>query len=146
MPQCIVISEDILTKQNIIEFIGKQAGWELVSQDTQLWQAASAIKENQADVCFMDISLDGSCDIESVGEVIANLPCLWVFISSNAKFAASAFEMGVVDYVLKPFSSTRLLDALQKTEKRLDDPGFCQFLCLFFFRCFFRVWISLATR
>jgi DNA-binding LytR/AlgR family response regulator len=119
MPKCIVIGDDLHTKQNITGFIEKQPGWIVASGVTECQEAATAIRQCQPDVCFMDISFDGRCDIESVREMLGNYKCLLVFISSNRHFAANAFELDAVDYVLKPITPNRLMSSLQKIENQL---------------------------
>lgn len=119
MPKCIVICDDPVAKQSITGFIEKQPGWNVASQVTEYQEAVDAIRQCQPDVCFMDVSVNGKCDIESVAEMVGNYKCLWVFISSYSQFAATAFELGAVDYVLKPFTPSRLLNALEKLGKRL---------------------------
>jgi two-component system LytT family response regulator len=119
MPKCIVICDDPVAKQSITGFIEEQPGWNVASQVTGDQEAVSAIRRCQPDVCFMDVSVNGRFDIESVAEMVGNYKCLWVFISSYSQFAATAFELGAVDYVLRPFTPSRLLAALEKLGKRL---------------------------
>jgi two-component system LytT family response regulator len=46
-----------------------------------------------------------------------------VFTTAYGQHAATAFELGALDYVLKPFGSARLEKALERVRSAIGEPG-----------------------
>lgn len=72
------------------------------------------------DLLFLDIEMpviDGFQVVERLqGD---NLPLI-VFATAFDAYALKAFELNAVDYILKPFAKTRVLDAVQRSRDRLQ--------------------------
>mgnify|MGYP003590822495 CR=1 FL=1 len=83
-------------------------------------EAVSAAIENKPDVIFLDISMPGTSGMK-LAETLKNLrhPPVVVFVTAHAEFAADAFDLDAVDYVLKPIESKRLESALSRVEAAL---------------------------
>lgn len=83
-------------------------------------EAVSAAIENKPDVIFLDISMPGTSGMK-LAETLKNLrhPPVVVFVTAHAEFAADAFDLDAVDYVLKPIESKRLESALSRVETAL---------------------------
>jgi DNA-binding LytR/AlgR family response regulator len=75
------------------------------------------------DVVFVDIALDGTGQRDSglslVREVAskADAPML-VFATAYEQHALEAFELGVLDYLLKPFSEERVVQCLRRLQQQ----------------------------
>ena len=72
-------------------------------------EAVSKILASRPDVLFLDIQMPGTSGIK-LAETLANLktPPVVVFVTAFAEYAASAFELDAVDYILKPVETSRL--------------------------------------
>ena len=66
-------------------------------------QAVEKILGSRPDVLFLDIQMPGTSGIK-LAETLSNLktPPVVVFVTAFAEYAATAFELDAVDYVLKP--------------------------------------------
>ena len=78
-------------------------------------QAVEKILASRPDVLFLDIQMPGTSGIK-LAETLSNLktPPVVVFVTAFAEYAATAFELDAVDYVLKPVETKRLEKALDK--------------------------------
>lgn len=78
-------------------------------------QAVEKILGSRPDVLFLDIQMPGTSGIR-LAETLSNLktPPVVVFVTAFAEYAATAFELDAVDYVLKPVETKRLEKALDK--------------------------------
>lgn len=78
-------------------------------------QAVEKILASRPDVLFLDIQMPGTSGIR-LAETLSNLktPPVVVFVTAFAEYAATAFELDAVDYVLKPVETKRLEKALDK--------------------------------
>ena len=76
-----------------------------------------------ADIVFLDIEMPGLTGLEvaaALGAASGSPPAV-VFITAFAQYAAPAFNVDAVDYVLKPFSDERFLEALGRAKRRVRE-------------------------
>ena len=78
-------------------------------------EAIEKLLANRPDVLFLDIQMPGTSGIK-LAETLKNLktPPAVVFVTAFSEYAAEAFELDAVDYVLKPVEEARLVRALDK--------------------------------
>ena len=85
----------------------KLGGWSMNGQDT-----LDKLSGNRYDLLFLDINLPILTGIEVV-ERLENPPYI-IFTTAYDDYAVKAFELGAVDYLMKPFSEERFNTAVDK--------------------------------
>lgn len=75
--------------------------------------ALKSLKDRPADLCLLDLNLSGKDGYEVLQRAAAR-PFHTIVISAHTEKAARAFELGVIDFVPKPFSLDRLRLALDR--------------------------------
>ena len=80
------------------------------------------------EVLFLDIRMPGLTGLEVAAELIdqlddAAVPPGIVFVTAYEEFALQAFELGSVDYLLKPVNPERLARTVLRLRAQLDKPG-----------------------
>jgi len=77
--------------------------------------ALRALNEQSLDAVFLDINMPGLSGLELAG-VLANFahPPALVFVTAHDDKAVAAFDVGAVDYVLKPIREERLDAAIKR--------------------------------
>ncbi|SFR76923.1 LytR/AlgR family response regulator transcription factor [[Clostridium] aminophilum] len=90
--------------------------------DAEIQEASTAdaflklLEEDHFDVCFVDINLNGANGTTLASMVRSKAPdTKIVFATAYREFAVKAFELGALDYVLKPFD----LERIRKTMERV---------------------------
>jgi two-component system LytT family response regulator len=100
---------------------------ELLGESSNGLDALSAIRELRPDVVFMDIEMPGLDGLRVLEHVAAAELPLVVFVTAHSDYATRAFELNATDYVLKPFTTPRLIEAVERARARLsattDAPG-----------------------
>ncbi len=83
-------------------------------------EAIEKLLAGKPDVLFLDIQMPGTSGIK-LAETLKNLktPPAVVFVTAFSEYAAEAFELDAVDYVLKPVEESRLARALDKVGAQL---------------------------
>lgn len=83
-------------------------------------EAVEKILANRPDVLFLDIQMPGTSGVK-LADTLRNLknPPAVVFVTAFSEYAAEAFELDAVDYVLKPVEEERLDKSLDKLELAL---------------------------
>ncbi|MCX8019257.1 MAG: response regulator [Chitinophagaceae bacterium] len=80
--------------------------------------ALSYLSKNNADILFLDVELPGMSGLEML-RVLKERP-LTILVSAQPVYAIEAFELNVVDFLVKPFSLTMVLSAIDKTRELLN--------------------------
>ena len=83
--------------------------------------AVQAINTLRPELVLLDIQLPGLLGTEVLKQVL-HKP--WViFTTAYAEHAVTAFELGALDYLLKPFGAERLHAALQRLRAAVGEPA-----------------------
>ena len=67
-------------------------------------------------ILILDLNLSGQDGFSLLREAAAQ-PCRTIVVSANTDRAMEAFELGIVDFVAKPFTEERLALALQRAKE-----------------------------
>ena len=73
-------------------------------------EAVRLMKEAMPDLVLLDLMLPETDGIDLMGDIleVTDVPVIFLSAYGREEVVARAFEMGAVDYVVKPFSSTEL--------------------------------------
>ena len=82
--------------------------------------AVDAINTRKPDLVFLDIQMPGLLGTEVLAR-ITHQPTV-VFTTAHAQHAVAAFELGAVDYLLKPFGAARLAATMDRVRSALLEP------------------------
>lgn len=83
-------------------------------------EAVRGLDEHAPDILFLDIEMPGMSGLEVAR--VANGRCHLVFVTAYDRYAVAAFEQQAVDYVMKPYATPRLAEAVSRLKRRLGTP------------------------
>jgi two-component system, LytTR family, response regulator len=81
-----------------------------------------SIKKNSPDLVFLDVEMPWMNGFEML-EVLGDIKFSIIFTTAHDEFAARAFRISAVDYLLKPIDANDLKEAVKKAEQKLQQPG-----------------------
>ena len=116
----LVVDDDPNALRYIRDALSKSGFEPVVTADPQ--EALRLLEEKKPQLVLLDLMLPGSSGIDLMNDIlsIATLPVIFLSAYSQEDVIAKAFDMGAVDYVVKPFSKTelaaRIRAALRKHE------------------------------
>jgi two-component system LytT family response regulator len=93
---------------------------EIVDTCNSAKEGMLSIKKHKPDLVFLDVEMpwmNGFEMLELLGEVNFSI----IFTTAHDEFAAKAFRISAVDYLLKPIDAGDLKIAVQKVEKKMDE-------------------------
>ena len=79
-----------------------------------------SIKKNRPDLIFLDVEMPWMNGFEML-ELLGDFNSSIIFTTAHDEFAAKAFRISAVDYLLKPIDANDLISAVQKVERKLDE-------------------------
>lgn len=118
---CIAIDDEPLALSKIEGFIQNVPALKLVRTFDNAVEAAEWLKHNQSDLIFLDIQMRQLTGIEFL-EATATTARI-IITSAYDQYAIKGYELNVTDYLLKPFSFQRFLQAVGKVLEYYQHSG-----------------------
>ena len=114
----VIVAEDEPAAMNyIVTLLNKYPGIKIVAQAEDGIEALEALKNYSADILITDIQMPRLNGIElatKAREAFPNILTLIVSGFSDFEFAKEAIRVGVVDYLLKPFTPAQFETAIRE--------------------------------
>jgi two-component system LytT family response regulator len=83
--------------------------------------AVAGIDALRPDLVFLDVQMPGLLGTEVLRRLAR--PPVVIFTTAYSEHAVSAFELGAVDYLLKPFGPSRLAAAMERVRAAIGEPA-----------------------
>ncbi|MFB3387620.1 LytR/AlgR family response regulator transcription factor [Flavobacterium sp. LAR06] len=118
---CLIIDDEPLAINVIKNYLEPIENFEVINTFSNPIEGLNFLKNNNVDVIFLDINmpvLDGINFIKSLEN-----PPLLIITSAYSQFAIETYELDVLDYLVKPIEFPRLMKALNKVSKRLENKN-----------------------
>jgi len=114
----VIVDDEPLARTNITILLGRHPEVEIVAECGSGREALAAIRATKPDLVFLDVQMpewDGFDVIEMLGR---DAPCV-IFVTAYDHYALRAFEVGALDYLLKPFDDARFERTLERAKERV---------------------------
>jgi two-component system LytT family response regulator len=117
---CIIIEDEPLAMQRIKDFVLRVPFLKLLYFFDNAIEAIGFLKTEKIDLLFLDIQMDGFTGIQLL-ESINNRPDVIVTTAFD-QYALKSFDLNVTDYLLKPYTFERFMQAVTKVYDRRNSP------------------------
>ncbi len=120
----LVVDDEKLARDRLTGFLSGVAGVEVVGQAGDGVEALQAIEQSRPDLVFLDVQMPGMDGFQVLRALREPLPQV-VFATAWDEYAIRAFEVGAIDYLLKPYARGRVEAAVGRVRTRLgsDHPA-----------------------
>lgn len=120
-PLRIAIADDEpVSRQRLQRLLLERRDCQLVGEFANGDALVAGLKSLKADLVLLDIEMPGSNGFSSLMRLSEPRP-LVVFVTAFSEFAARAYNIDAVDFLMKPVSSERLNQALAKVLRRRSE-------------------------
>jgi len=114
----LVVDDEQPARDELIFLLQKFPGLKVVGEAESGLKAIEKVKELKPDVVFMDIEMRSVNGCKAAQKILSGEdPPLIVFATAFNTHAIEAFEMGAVDYILKPFEETRINNTVERIQR-----------------------------
>jgi DNA-binding LytR/AlgR family response regulator len=110
--KCLIVEDEPIAQDILKSYIDKTDFFEVSAQLSNAIEAFSFLQNNPVNLLFLDIKMPQMNGIELL-KALSNKPKV-IITSAYRDYAIEAFDLDVVDYLLKPFSFERFLKAVSK--------------------------------
>lgn len=113
---CIAVDDEVLALKKIKRYAEKIDYLNLLGTFDNALSTFSFLRENHVDLIFLDIQMDELTGIQLL-ETIKNPPYI-ILTTAFDEYALKAYELDVIDYLLKPIPFERFVKAVEKVYAR----------------------------
>lgn len=118
---CIIIEDEPLAMERTSGFVRKVPFLNLLKTFDNGVEAAGYIKTEKVDLLFLDIQMDGFTGIQLL-EALTHRPEV-IITTAFDQYALKGFDLNVSDYLLKPFTFERFMQAVSRVYDKLTLAG-----------------------
>jgi DNA-binding LytR/AlgR family response regulator len=122
--KCVIIDDEPLAVELLEDFVRKIDSLELVSTFNNAIDAVSFINQNNVDLIFLDIQMPHFSGIDFLN-TIEKKPLI-IFTTAYSDYAVEGFNLGAVDYLVKPIPFHRFLKSVVRAQQLLNPTGTVQ--------------------
>ncbi|MBX3220826.1 MAG: response regulator transcription factor [Labilithrix sp.] len=115
----LVCDDELMARKRVLRLLGELEGIEATIECESGEQVLARLREDEVDVAILDVNMPGMSGIETVLAMPEERPYV-VFVTAHPEHAVKAFEVGAVDYVMKPIDDGRLSKAIERARAFLD--------------------------
>ncbi len=122
----LIIDDEKLARDELRYLLGEMRGVEVIAEGANGIEAIELIEQHGPDLVFLDVQMPGLDGFAVLKRLLARAksePAIQVpqiiFATAYDQYAVRAFDVNAVDYLLKPFDSTRLAKAVERAGARI---------------------------
>lgn len=113
----IIVDDEPPARDLLEQYLSKLSGYTVLAKCANGFEAVRAVDERKPDLLLLDIQMP-KLDGFEVLQLLAHRPQV-IFTTAHDEYALQAFEVHAVDYLLKPFTKERLVEALERARQRM---------------------------
>jgi two-component system LytT family response regulator len=114
---CIIIEDEPLALEKTKDFVNKVPFLHLSATFDNALNGLTYLNNNKVDVLFLDINMDELSGIELLESSKINSQV--IITTAYQEYALKGYELQVTDYLLKPFTFNRFLQAVNKAQENI---------------------------
>jgi two-component system, LytTR family, response regulator len=125
---CIIIEDEPLALEKTRDFVNKVPFLNLSATFDNALTGLTYLNNNKADLLFLDINMDELSGIELLES--SKITSQVIITTAYQEYALKGYELQITDYLLKPFTFNRFLQAVNKAQENIvfrnsgAQPGF----------------------
>jgi two-component system LytT family response regulator len=119
----LIVDDEPLARQRDRALLERRTDFDVTGECASGADAVRAIREQKPDVVLLDVQMPELDGFDVIAEIGAhNMPVV-IFATAFDDYAIDAFEVGAVDYLLKPVDEERFNRTLDRAARRVREAG-----------------------
>lgn len=119
--KALVIDSEPMALDKLRQYVEKTDSLSIVKACADAEEALDYLADNPVDVIFTEVAMPGATDGVRLVESLTAPPAV-VFVSAQRAYAAEAYRLSAVDFLLKPYGMPEFRRALRRVEAACAMP------------------------
>jgi two-component system, LytTR family, response regulator len=116
----LIVDDEPLAREWVRNGLQDEPGLEIIGECGDGFDAVKTIAAEKPDLVLLDVQMPGLDGFGVLASVDADDMPAVIFVTAFDRYALKAFETHAVDYLMKPFSSERLHEAVERARAAID--------------------------
>ena len=116
---CIIVDDEPIAREILKTYVGQVPYLTLIASCEDAFEAMQVLNKKEVDLIILDINMPRLTGFEMLRSLKKH-PAV-IITSAYPEYALEGFELSVTDYLLKPFSFPRFVQATEKVVNRNHD-------------------------
>ncbi len=116
---CLIVDDNKLARTAMKQLTSHVEQLQVVAECSSAMEAYNVLQKEKVDLLLLDIEMPGMSGIELTRNLGRKRPMI-IFTTVKKEYAVEAFELNVADYLIKPVSPARFIQAIEKAREILD--------------------------
>ncbi len=117
--KCVIVDDNKVARMAMVQLVSMADDLELVGECETALECFQLVKKENVDLLLLDIEMPGMSGIELTRH-LADKKFLIIFTTAKMEYAVEAFELNVIDYLIKPISPVRFIKSIVKAREVFD--------------------------
>ncbi|HEY8733148.1 MAG TPA: LytTR family DNA-binding domain-containing protein [Puia sp.] len=117
--KALIIDDNKIARTTTRQLADRVADLSIVAECSSAFEAYNLLLTETVDLLLLDIEMPGMSGLELTKNLENKRPVI-IFITSKREYAADAFDLNVVDCIIKPVKSSRFIQAIDKAREALN--------------------------
>src|SRR5436190_7140684 len=115
----LIVDDNNIARTTMKQLVSQVKDIALAGECANAMEAYNLMKEQPVDLVFLDIEMPGMTGLE-LTKNLGDKGSVIIFTTSKKEYAVEAFELNVADYVVKPVTPARFMQAVEKAREILQ--------------------------
>jgi two-component system, LytTR family, response regulator len=116
----LIVDDEPLARRTIRELLRDDPEVQVVGECGGGREAVESIRRQPPDLLFLDIQMPGMNGFDVLSHIELELIPAIIFVTAYDAYALKAFEVHALDYLLKPFTDERFMEALARAKSQVE--------------------------
>ncbi|MEO8962151.1 MAG: LytTR family DNA-binding domain-containing protein [Ginsengibacter sp.] len=117
--KALIIDDNIIARTTLKHLASKIQDLEVAGECANAMEAYNELNKQTIDLLLLDIEMPEISGVELTKNLVNKRPLI-IFITSKKDYAVEAFELNVVDYLVKPITPARFIQAIDKARELFE--------------------------
>lgn len=117
--KALIVDDNDIARTTLSHLAKQIPNLTIVNEFSNAIEAYNYLQTHHVDLIFLDIEMPEMTGIE-LTKNLRGKDALIIFTTSNKEYALEAFELNIVDYILKPIMPARFLQAVSKAQAIIE--------------------------
>jgi DNA-binding LytR/AlgR family response regulator len=119
MMNALIVDDNKIARTTMRQLSSQVKDMVVLDECDNAMEAYNLLQELPVNLVFLDIEMDGMTGLELTKNLGNKKPVI-IFISSKKEYAVEAFELNVADYIVKPVTLSRFLQAVDRARELIQ--------------------------
>lgn len=119
MMNALIVDDNRIARTTMKQLASRVTDIDLAGECADAMEAYNQLQKQSIDLILLDIELPGMTGLE-LTKNLGNSKAIIIFMTSKKEYAAEAFELNVADYIVKPVTPARFIQAIDKARQIIE--------------------------